>query len=1068
MKKVKIFFTALLALAASVAFAQNITVTGTVSDASNNEPVAFASIQLKGTMTGSTTDADGHYSISVPSDGSLIFSSIGYKTIEVSVAGKSVLNVVLESDSEFIDETIVVAYGTATKSSFTGSAAMVKSETIAAHVATNVTSALAGTTPGVQMISSSGDPASNGSSIRIRGIGSMSASSAPLYILDGMPYSGTISDINPNDVESISVLKDAAASAIYGARGANGVVLITTKKSGVQDINVKFDAKWGSNSRLIPQYDVISDPGQYYETWYKMMYNSKAYNGSTAAEAYAYADANLFNQINGGLGYQVFTVLEGEKLIGTNFRLNPNAKLGYDDGEYYYTPDNWYKEAFHNSFRQEYNLSANGNKGGLTYYASAGYLNDGGIISNSGYERYTARINADYQAKKWLRFTANMGYSHTESQSPGTYGYGSSGNIFYVANTIGPIYPLYVRATETHEIMTDQGRTVYDANNTNFKRPTVVGNAIRDNEVNSKNNYADVLTGKWGVVVSPVKGLDLSANVGLFNDNTRYNALYSQFGSAASTDGEAYVSHSRTFDVNTQYLATYKTDFGGSDHHLDVLAGFEMYKNKSQSLSGSNTHLYNPFVGELNNADGKSDLAASSSTSDYMTEGILSRVQYDYAGKYFVSGSFRRDASSNFAKGHRWGNFGSVGLGWLISKENFMSGASWVDFLKLKASYGVQGNDSIGSFRYIDQYTHSYNEETGEYSLTLSRKGNEDLTWESSHSFNVGVDFELFGGYLNGGIEFFDRITSDLLYSKNVPLSSGNPTGTIPVNVGSIDNKGVEVILDGAFVKTKNVNWNWNINLSHYKNTILSLDESVSEEGIKGSNYIYKVGGSLYDSYVRKFAGVDPETGKGLYYQKVMDDDNNWTGETTTTTDITKADQFECGTTLPKVYGGFGTSFNAYGFDFAIQFSFQLGGKYYDGTYQSLMMTQASSSAGNNIHKDLLNAWTPENTDTSVPRLDGDSTVGQTAVDRFFVSSNYLSVNNVTVGYTFPKKWMNKIKVGGLRIYVAGENLAVVSARKGVDPRYSMGIGSLTSGSGLNSGAYSAMRNISGGITLTF
>ncbi len=1067
MKKVKIFFTALLALVASAAFAQNITVTGDVMDSSNSEPVAFASIQLKGTMTGATSDANGHYSISVPADGILIFSSIGYKTVEVKVAGKSVQNVTLEPDAEFIDETIVVAYGTATKSSFTGSAAMVKSETIAAHVASNVTTALAGTTPGVQMISSSGDPASNGSSIRIRGIGSMSASSAPLYILDGMPYEGTISDINPNDVESISVLKDAAASAIYGARGANGVVLITTKKASAQSVNVKFDAKWGSNSRLIPQYDVIRDPGEYYETWYKLMYNSQIYNGKTSAEAYAYADANLFNQNNGGLGYQVFTVPDGQKLIGTNFKLNPNAELGYDDGEYYYTPDDWYNEAFHSSFRHEYNLSTSGSKGGLTYYASAGYLNDGGIINNSGYERYTARINADYQAKKWLKFTTSMGYSHSKSSSPGTYSYGSSGNLFYVANTIGPIYPLYVRATGTHEIMSEQGRTVYDANQTNFKRPGIVGNAVRDNEVNRKTNYADVLTGKWGVVVTPVKGLDLSANVGLFNDNTRYNALYSQFGSSASTDGSVYVSHSRKFAVNTQYLATYKTDFGGTNHHLDALVGFEMYKNKTQALSGENTHLFNPFVGELNNADGKSDIAASSSTSDYMTEGILSRLQYDYAGKYFVSASYRRDASSNFAKGHRWGNFGSVGLGWLISKENFMSDASWVNFLKLKASYGVQGNDSIGSFRYIDQYTHSYNEETGEYSLTLYRKGNENLTWESSHSFNVGVDFELFGGYLNGGIEFFDRITSDLLYSKNVPLSSGNPTGVIPMNVGSIDNIGVEVNLNGDIIRTKHVNWNWNLNLSHYKNTILSLDESVSEEGIKGSNYIYRIGGSLYDSYVIKYAGVNEE-GKGLYYVKTKDENGKWTGETTTTTDITKADQFECGTTLPKVYGGFGTSLSAYGFDFSIQLSFQLGGKYYDGTYQSMMLTQASNSAGNNIHRDILNAWTPENTNTSVPRLDGDSTVGQTAVDRFFVSSNYLSVNNVTLGYTFPKKWMDKIRVGSIRIYVAGENLAVATARKGVDPRYSMGIGSFTSGSGLNSGAYSAMRNISGGLTLTF
>ncbi len=1067
MRKMKLFFTALMVLMSSVAFAQSIKVSGVVRDSFTGDPVPFASIHLKGTMTGGNTDANGAYTISVPGEGTLVFSSVGYVTSEISVGHKATIDVYLEPDSQLLDETIVVAYGTATKESFTGSAAMVKSDDIAKRVTNSVTNALAGTTPGVQVISSSGDPASSGGAIRIRGIGSMSASNTPLYIVDGMPFDGTLSDINPNDVESMSVLKDAAASAIYGARGANGVVLITTKRADSMQPNVKFDAKWGSNSRLIPQYDVIDDPAQYYETWYRLMYNKQIYAGLSQAEAYAYADQNLFDQNNGGLGYQVFTVPEGEKLIGNNFKINPNAKLGYDDGEYYYTPDNWYDEVFHNSFRQEYNVSVNGNKNGLNYYASVGYLNDGGLISNSGYERYTGRINADYQAKPWLRLTTSMSYSHSSSQSPGTYSYGSSGNIFYIANTIGPIYPLYVRATETHEIMTENGIRMYDSNQTNFKRPSIVGNAVRDNEVNQKQNYADVLTGKWGVTFSPVKGLDISANLGLTNDNTRFNALYSRFGSSSSTDGAVSVSHSRLFSVNTQYLATYNTDFGGSKHHFDVLAGFERYKMMSQSLSGYNDHLFNPFIGELNNADGTEGKDLGSSTSTYLTQGFLARAQYDYDGRYFISGSFRRDASSNFHPDHRWGNFGSLGLAWLISKEGFMSNASWVDLLKFKASYGVQGNDSLGySFPYADQYTHSYNEETGEYSVSLSFKGNEEITWESSHSFNVGVDFEFFGSRLNGGLEFFDRRTSDMLYMKDVPLSSGNPIGRIPINVGSVSNRGVEFVLDGSIIRTRNVNWGLNLNLSHYRNEILSLDESVTEEGIKGSNYIYRVGGSLYEAYVRKYAGVDPETGKGLYYKKVLDENGKWTGKNETTTVFTEADQYEVGTTLPTIYGGFGTTLNAYGFDLSIQASFQLGGKYYDGTYQAMMLTQ--SSAGSAIHKDVLKSWSPENPNSDIPRLDGDKEVGQTAVDRFFVSSDFLSLNNVTLGYTLPAKFTKKLKIANVRIYVAGDNLAVLAARKGIDPRFSLGLGSYTSGSGLNSGAYAAMRNITGGITLSF
>ena len=1066
MRKMKLFLMVLSALMTTAAFAQNLTVSGNVTDASNGEPVPFASVHLQGTMTGVSTDAEGHFSLSVPSDGVLVFSSIGYKTKEVAVASRTIVDVALESDSQFIDETIVVAYGTATKSSFTGSAAVVNAETIENRVTTNVTSALAGTTPGVQVISSSGDPASNGASIRIRGIGSMSASNAPLYIVDGMPYDGTISDINPNDVESMSVLKDAAASAIYGARGANGVVLITTKRASSGDAQVKFDAKWGSNSRLIPQYDVIDDPALYYETHYRRMYNSQIYAGKSVAEAYAYADANLFDQNNGGLGYQVYTIPAGEKFIGRNFKLNPKATLGYSDGEYYYIPDDWYDEAFHSSFRHEYNMSVSGSKDRLSYYGSVGYLNDGGIVDNSNYQRYTARVNVDYQAKKWMKITTNLSYSHSDSQIAAySSSYGSSGNIFYITNNIGPIYPLYVRDASGN-IMYENGYPVYDANQTNFTRPGVVGNAVRDNAIDRKQNYADVLTGKWGVVLTPVKGLNISANVGLMNDNTRYNALYSKFASGSTSDGQAYVKHSRLFAVNTQYLAEYKTDFGGSDHSFDALVGYEGYKLKEQALSGQNDHLFSPYIGELNNADGKANQYANSNTTNYMTQGVLSRVQYNYGERYFVSASYRRDASSRFHAKNRWGNFGSVGGAWLMSAEDWMSGAKWVNMLKLKASYGIQGNDNLGSyFPYADQYSHSYNEETGDYSLTLEYKGNEDLTWESSHSFNVGADFELFNGYLNGSFEWFSRQTSDMLYYKDVPLSAGNPTGQEPLNVGSVRNSGFEVTLDGNIFNTRNVQWSWNVNISHYKNEILELDSSVSEKGIRGGNYIYKVGGSLYDAYLRKFAGVDKATGEAMWYKKVYDEDDNYIGDETTKV-FTDADQYELGTVMPTLYGGFGTTLRLYGFDLSAQFSFQLGGRYYDGTYQALMHTQ--SSVGQAWHKDALKAWSPENPNSNIPRMDGDASVGQTAVDNYLISSDYLSVNNITLGYTFPKKWTTKIGVEGLRVYVSGDNLAVVSARQGVDPRYSMGLGSFTSGSGLNSGSYSAMRTVAGGITLTF
>ena len=1070
MKKIRIFFAAMVMLAFSVAAsAQNITVKGTVKDTAG-EGIVGANIILKGNRTVYTmTDLNGAFSLSVPSNGVLEVLCMGYQGQEVSVNGRANLEIVLLDDSQLLDETIVVAYGTATKSSFTGSAAMVDSETISKKLSSKVTSALAGTTPGVQIISSSGDPTDGAPTIRIRGIGSMSASSSPLIIVDGVPYEGAISDINPNDVESMSVLKDASASAIYGHRGANGVIIITTKKGQSGEATVRFDARFGSNSRLIPQYDVISDPAEYYETYYKLMYNRYLYSGHTVAESYAYADNNLFNENNGGLGYQVYTVPDGQKLIGTNFKINPNAKLGYSDGEYYYQPDDWYNETFHNSFRQEYNVSASGASDRFNYYAGVSYLNDGGIVYNSGYQRYTARLNAEYQIKDWIRFVTNMSYSYSDSDNVSSGSWGSSGNAFYIANNIGPIYPLYVRKVDEQGnpyLYKESDRQIYDSNNTNFKRPNFVGNAIRDLYNDVKKSYADVLVGKWGLILTPVKGLTLNANVGITSDNTRYNYLYSQFGSSSGVDGAASVRHIRMFTVNQQYIANYKFDIAELNH-IDLMAGYEQYTRKYQRVDGYNDHLFNPLVGELNNADGTDNKTAESYTNMYMTQGFLARAQYDYDGRIFASASFRRDASSKFAPGHRWGNFGSVGGAWLISKESWFK-APWVNMLKLKASYGVQGNDGLdGYYPWSDQYGHSY--DGTNYSIAMTYKGNENLTWETSMSFNTGFDFELFNGKLNGTIEYFNRDTKDLLYSKNVPYSSGNPTGVMPVNVGSIRNRGFEVSLDGNIINTRNVNWNWNVNLSNYTNTILSLDDSVSEKGIRGSNYIYKVGGSLYDAYMYKYAGVDKETGQALYWKhidEVKDENGNVTTAASdeTTAVFSDATRYELGSVLPKLYGGFGTSLNAYGVDFSIQCSFQLGGKYYDGNYQQLMWTQAS--AGQAWHKDILNAWTPENTNTNIPRMDGDTQVAQSAVDRFFVSSNYLSINNVTLGYTFPAKWTQKIKIASLRLYVAGENLAVLAARKGLDPRNAFGLGSFTMAQG--SSSYGAMRTITGGITLTF
>jgi len=1060
-------------------------VNGTVVSQDDGQPVIGASVFVVGTNVGTLTDTNGKFSVTCPAGkNTLRITYVGMEPIEVSARAN--MRIVLTSDQKALDEVIVVAYGTAKRSAFTGSAVEIKSEEIGQHVTSTATSALIGKVAGVQATSSSGAPGS-APTLRIRGIGSYSASSTPLYVIDGVPMEQSVATVNPQDIESISVLKDASASAIYGNRGANGVIIITTKKAkGVaQDAEVTFDARVGSNSRLIPRYDIITDPGQYYETQYRAMYNSVAYNGGTAAEAYAYADANLFDRNNGGLGYQVFTVPDGEKLIGTNFKLNPHATLGYCDGEYTYLPDNWYDEVIHSSVRQEYNASVSGNTGRLSYFASVGYLNDGGQVSNSKYERYTSRSNVEYQAKSWLKLTSNMSFTHYISQTPSFSSdtYGSSTNVFYYANSMGAIFPLYVRDAQGN-IIYDNGRARYDANNTNFTRPAFTGNAVRDNEYNQFRGYGDIFFGQWGAVVTPIEGLSISANLSANAINSRGNSLYSRYGSGSSVDGSASVSSSRTLSVNQQYLVSYQRTFAEL-HNMNVLAGYEQYKIKDQSLGGSNTHLFDPFIGEINNAKGPADdKSVSSSTDNYMTEGFLARGSYDYDNRYFANASIRRDASSKFAPGHRWGTFWSAGLAWQMNKEDFLKNIKEINLLKLKISYGENGNDmGMGWHAYADRFSTSYNKETQEYSVSMVSKGNDELTWETKKSWNFGVDFSMFNYRLNGSVEVYTGTTSDLLWSKTLPLSSGLTVTSYPANVGKLRNSGIEVTLDGTIVKTKDLTWSLNMSLAHNKNEVLELEESIRETGLRSSRDIVREGGSLCQAYMVKYAGVDKTNGRAQYWKAyTTDEKGNYVALKNTygdgaitkeelTYDITEASLYDCGDVLPTVTGGFGTTLNAYGFDLSAQFAFQLGGKFYDGQYQALMSN--GQEQGFAMHKDLLNAWSPENPNSDIPRLstaavDDPGVKSQTTQDRFLTSSNYLSLSNLTVGYTLPTKWASVISMKSVRVYFAGENLFLLTKRQGMDPRYNLGIGSMTTGGGLAAGSYSAMRSITGGLTVTF
>ena len=1042
-------------------------VTGTVVSEEDGLPVVGASILVKGTTMGTVTDLDGKFTLeNLPSTAkTLMISYIGMHTQEVAI--QRTLSIVLKADTETLDEVIVVAYGTAKKSAFTGSASVMKADKLEKRQVSNLTNALSGSVSGVQTVSYNGQPGTS-AKVYIRGIGSMNSSvdTDPLYVVDGIPFEGDISSINTQDIESMTVLKDAAASALYGARGANGVILVTTKKGQSGDARVTFDARWGVNSRMVGKYDVIKDTDTYMETLYQSFKNEGMQSlGYSSAAAHAYANNNLF----GAIGYPIYTLPQGEGLIGMDGKVNPNAVLGYSDGKYYYTPDNWDKEMIGSEMRQEYNMSVAGGSDRINYYFSAGYLQDGGIIENSGFDRITTRLNVDYQAKKWLKFGANMSYINSKSRYPGEQTNGSSSaNAFNMAHMIAPVYPMFQRKADgSMDYDSTNGRPIYDYGNGQTGRTRnwmSMSNPMGDLLYNTEEYLMDIFSGKWYAELSPIEGLKLTASYGYNVDNTRYHSLgNSKYGQSASYGGNAYQNHDHTSGFNQQYLATYRKSFG--NHNFDVLAGYESYDYRYENSYATGQNLYKDGDFTVNNTIDQK--RGGGSRSEYSTRGIIGRLNYDYAEKYYLSASYRRDASSRFHPDNRWGNFWSASAAWVINKEHFLEDIEWIDILKLKASYGQQGNDRIGNnYAYLDQY--SVTGADGVFSDgKLVYKGNKDLTWEKSDAFNAGVDFTLFGSKLSGTIEYFSRKTSDMLYSK--PVANSNGYSSIPVNIGSMTNSGMEIELTYTPIETKNLKWSLFGNATFSKNKINELDPELDGEWISGST-IYTEGESMYRSYIVKYAGVDAATGYPLYWTKTTpaadateEEKAAFVPEWYATSNYDEAyanGRQATDDLLPTVYGGFGTSLDFYGFDFSIQMAYQLGGKIFDYSYQALMHNGDGYSAGQNWHVDMAKAWTPENTNTDVPRLNRSDKYTNEFTDRWLTSSNYLSVNNITLGYTLPKNWLRSLNIQALRLYVAADNVALFSTRKGMDPRQGF--------RGTSGDTYSALRTISGGIKLTF
>lgn len=1022
--------------------AQEITIKGTVKDQDGLE-LPGAAIVIKGTNKGIATDGNGAFEIKAHQGDILVFSTIGYAPKEVKVGKERNLNIVLSVDVLQLEgtEVVAVAYGTTDKKSFTGSMATIKAETIQAKQSSDVAKTLEGAVAGVQISTSSGQPGSN-SAIRIRGIGSINASSAPLIILDGVPFEGTLNAINNSDIESVNVLKDASSSALYGARGANGVVLITTKSGSKGRLSITLDSKLGFNYRGIPEYDIISSPGEYYETLWSALYNQNRYAQNQAdALARTNASQSLINNV--GTGYNIYNVAD-DQVVLSNGKLNPAATIKYSDAT---TFNQWEKALFNNRVRKEHNLSMTKGTEYNSFYFSFGYLGDEGYNMNTYFNRYATRFSYKGDITSWLKTNASSMITYTEQQgSTEDDGYD---NPFAWTRTIAPIYPIYEHDANGNRLNTyDYGITRKFNANTN---PV----ATQRENLNYNRDY--YFNQSLSLDAKLLKNFTFSVNGNFYANFYDVNYFTTPLGGAGKNYGGSATKYKSDNTVLTfNQLLRYNKNW--DNYGIEALLGHESYKKRFGTIEGGKKNFVDPYNSEFNNAAVLSSL--TSYTRRYFVEGYFGQINANYQQKYYLSASLRRDGSSVFAPENRWGTFWSVGASWLLSEEKFLEKAKFIDLIKLKLSYGVQGNDELylpGSYSrsyvpYMTLYSVSTNGNTP--GLVASYKGNRNITWEESGNLNAGIELALFNNRLTLEADYFIKKTNNLLFDMPLPASTG--FSSEPRNVADMVNRGFEFSLGITPIRTDKVEWTISLNGLHYKNEITRLPEELREKGLTRGYQILKEGGSIYDFYMVKWGGVNPVNGDAQFYVK-----NATTGEYelkgSADYDSTNSKQY-VGTSIPDLQGGFGTTLSAYNFDLAIQFSYQFGGKFYDSQYANLMH---SGDLGRTWHTDIRNRWTPENTTSDIPRLEFANQKVLSLSDRFIVSSNYLSLRNVSLGYTFKQEIVEKLGLTKLRYYLTADNVYLWSKRQGLDPRTSL--------AGDNYDAvYSPIRTVSMGLTLNF
>lgn len=1056
-----------LLLTAVTASAQS-RVTGRVVDA-DGQPVMGARVQLQGHKGATSTDAQGRFVLDgVPSSvKKIVVSYIGKEKQTVSISSN--MNVVLKDNDRSLDEAVVVGYGRVKKGDFTGSVAALKGDKIKSFQVSNLSKALEGALPGIQLTSSTGQPGSS-ASIYVRGIGSINANSAPLIILDGAPYEGSLNSINSLDIESINLQKDASATSIYGARGSNGILYITTRQGKSGKTQVSVDAKWGWNSRGVSPYETVTSEKDYYELMWEAFYHRNVNkNGMSDFDARLSASQTLVKELG---GYNAYNVANSALIDPMTGQLNPTARLLYHD--------DWNDETFSNGLRQEYNASISGGNDQTQYYISFNYLDDAAYVKKSDFNRLTGRVRIDHQAFSWLKVGANVSYAHTKQDGISAIS-GRAANLFSFTQYIAPIYPVYLRDLQGNLVLDDNGNKQLDQGN-QYGRTRLFSlsqNPLINVYNNTNRTTRDAFNGRGYAEIKIIDGLVARADVAVDNFASYGDKFIAPITpDAATAGGYGTKSSSRVSVVNATQRLNYNKTFG-ERHTIGLMAGHETKAEYSSGLEAARENFYIP-ENNFSYAIATQGVPASADNA-YHLESYLGRVEYSYDHRYSLSGSYRRDGSSMFAPENRWGNFWSVGAAWNVGEESWFKDAvgGYFSKLKLRASYGTQGNDGLLTSTgarlygaYVDHYSVTGTKETG-FSITRTYRGNRDITWEKSKTFDVGLEAGLFNNRLNFEFDFFVKNTDDMLGAHSLPSSQGSPS-YIYTNEQAMRNTGVELAVNGTIIQNEKVNWSVQLNLTHYKNELTRLQEGRPAEGYQSGSYWRKKGGSLYDWYMVRFAGVDPETGDALYYKDVtktktdaagnpvLDADGNPVTETVmeTTTDGSTATLYQLGkSAIPTVFGGLSTSLQAYGFDLTVTTAYSLGGWTFDESYFQLM----GGGNGSTFSTDIYKRWQKPGDVTNVPRLeDGYRMTGGVTNDRFLTRSDYFSLRNITLGYTLPKHVTDRVRgLSSVRVYAVGDNLFLGSHRKGLDPRQSV------SGA-VDTNSYSALRTISFGVNVNF